>query len=153
MTLVTETTDTMHDITVNLTPGLSPAVITVAGADRPGVSGAFFRVLSAYRVQLLDVEQSLFRGRLNLAALVGINADRADTLTEGLTETLKAYGQKVTVDDPWGYGNSLEWATSCPPPRHNFVSLPRIRSERPAFELHYPHMVERMRAEAHVGRH
>ncbi|EME16735.1 cytochrome c oxidase subunit I, partial [Rhodococcus triatomae BKS 15-14] len=24
-------------------------------------------------------------------------------------------------------------------------------SERPAFELHYPHMVERMRAEAHVG--
>ena len=47
MTLVTETTDTMHDITVNLTPGLSPAVITVAGADRPGVSGAFFRVLSA----------------------------------------------------------------------------------------------------------
>ena len=63
------------------------------------------------------------------------------------------YGEVVTVDDPWGYGNSLEWATSCPPPRHNFVSLPRIRSERPAFELHYPHMVERMRAEAHVGRH
>ncbi|MEV1171161.1 cytochrome c oxidase subunit I [Nonomuraea sp. NPDC049784] len=46
---------------------------------------------------------------------------------------------KVTVDDPWGYGGSLEWATSCPPPRHNFTSLPRIRSERPAFDLHYPH--------------
>ncbi len=44
----------------------------------------------------------------------------------------------VTVDDPWGYGNSLEWATSCPPPRHNFNSLPRIRSERPAFDLHHP---------------
>jgi cytochrome c oxidase subunit 1 len=62
------------------------------------------------------------------------------------------YGEPVTVDDPWGYGNSLEWATSCPPPRHNFTELPRIRSERPAFELHYPHMVDRMRAEAHVGR-
>ncbi|MER6508097.1 cytochrome c oxidase subunit I [Nonomuraea sp. NPDC001636] len=49
-------------------------------------------------------------------------------------------GVKVTVDDPWGYGGSLEWATSCPPPRHNFTSLPRIRSERPAFDLHYPHM-------------
>ncbi|RIK13653.1 MAG: cytochrome c oxidase subunit I [Acidobacteria bacterium] len=61
------------------------------------------------------------------------------------------YGQVVTVDDPWGYGNSLEWATTCPPPRHNFYELPRIRSERPAFELHYPHMVEVMRAEAHVG--
>ncbi|MFC9516235.1 cytochrome c oxidase subunit I [Nocardiaceae bacterium NPDC056970] len=61
------------------------------------------------------------------------------------------YGPVVKVDDPWGYGNSLEWATSCPPPRHNFTELPRIRSERPAFELHYPHMVERMREEAHVG--
>jgi cytochrome c oxidase subunit I len=61
------------------------------------------------------------------------------------------YGRVVTVDDPWGFGNSLEWATSCPPPRHNFTELPRIRSERPAFELHYPHMVERLRAEAHVG--
>ncbi|KZO57578.1 cytochrome ubiquinol oxidase subunit I [Dietzia maris] len=61
------------------------------------------------------------------------------------------YGEIVTVDDPWGAGNSLEWATSSPPPRHNFASLPRIRSERPAFELHYPHMSDRMREEAHVG--
>ena len=47
---------------------------------------------------------------------------------------------KVEVDDPWGYGASLEWATSCPPPRHNFTSMPRIRSERPAFDLHHPHI-------------
>ncbi|MFI7231198.1 cytochrome c oxidase subunit I [Nonomuraea angiospora] len=46
---------------------------------------------------------------------------------------------RVALDDPWGYGNSLEWATSCPPPRHNFTYLPPIRSERPAFDLHYPH--------------
>nr|WP_255584103.1 cytochrome c oxidase subunit I [Dietzia sp. ANT_WB102] len=61
------------------------------------------------------------------------------------------YGEIVTVDDPWGASNSLEWATSCPPPRHNFVTLPRIRSERPAFELHHPHLSERMREEAHIG--
>ncbi|MDD7923225.1 cytochrome c oxidase subunit I [Actinomycetospora chibensis] len=61
------------------------------------------------------------------------------------------YGRPVEVDDPWGHGNSLEWATSCPPPRHNFTELPRIRSERPAFELHYPHMADRMRREAHIG--
>ncbi|MFH8790366.1 cytochrome c oxidase subunit I [Streptomyces roseoverticillatus] len=48
------------------------------------------------------------------------------------------YGKPVGVDDPWGYGRSLEWATSCPPPRHNFVALPRIRSESPAFDLHHP---------------
>nr|WP_298322814.1 cytochrome c oxidase subunit I [Haloactinopolyspora sp.] len=45
---------------------------------------------------------------------------------------------KVGVDDPWGFGASLEWATSSPPPRHNFTSLPRVRSERPAVDLKYP---------------
>jgi len=47
---------------------------------------------------------------------------------------------QVTSDDPWGFGASLEWATSCPPPRHNFTSIPRIRSERPALDLHYPEL-------------
>ncbi|KAE8763177.1 aa3-type cytochrome oxidase subunit I [Georgenia thermotolerans] len=44
----------------------------------------------------------------------------------------------VFVADPWGFGNSLEWATDSPFPRHNFHFLPRIRSERPAFDLHHP---------------
>ncbi|CAN5367795.1 cytochrome c oxidase subunit I [soil metagenome] len=59
------------------------------------------------------------------------------------------YGEVATADDPWGHANSLEWATSCPPPRHNFTSMPRIRSERPAFEAHYPHLIERLEREAH----
>ncbi|MFI5685220.1 cytochrome c oxidase subunit I [Streptomyces sp. NPDC051636] len=48
------------------------------------------------------------------------------------------HGRRADGDDPWGYGRSLEWATSCPPPRHNFTALPRIRSESPAFDLHHP---------------
>ncbi|MEO6505156.1 MAG: cytochrome c oxidase subunit I [Terrimesophilobacter sp.] len=48
------------------------------------------------------------------------------------------HAPKVTSNDPWGYGRSLEWATSCPPPRHNFTSIPRIRSESPAFDLYHP---------------
>jgi cytochrome c oxidase subunit I len=48
------------------------------------------------------------------------------------------YGAAVSVDDPWGHGMSLEWATSCPPPLRNFDRMPRIRSERPAFDLHFP---------------
>jgi len=45
---------------------------------------------------------------------------------------------QVATDDPWGWGRSLEWATSSPPPRHNFQRLPRIRSEAPAFDVHHP---------------
>src|SRR3954466_11988071 len=45
---------------------------------------------------------------------------------------------RVASADPWGWGRSLEGATSSPPPRHNFVELPRIRSESPAFDLHHP---------------
>ncbi|MGI5401105.1 cytochrome c oxidase subunit I [Streptomyces sp. CA-135486] len=48
------------------------------------------------------------------------------------------FAERIDVDDPWGHGRSLEWATSCPPPRHNFVTLPRIRTESPAFDLHHP---------------
>ncbi|MEU0788178.1 cytochrome c oxidase subunit I [Streptomyces sp. NPDC006173] len=61
------------------------------------------------------------------------------------------YGERVTVDDPWGYGRSLEWATSCPPPRHNFVALPRVRSDSPAFDLHHP-QIARLDQKEHSGR-
>lgn len=59
-------------------------------------------------------------------------------------------GRKVEVDDPWGFCGSLEWATSCPPPRHNFVSLPRIRSERPALDLHHPELAA-LSPDPHTG--
>ncbi len=39
-------------------------------------------------------------------------------------------------DDPWE-GNTLEWATSSPPPPYNFDRLPEIRSERPVFDLRH----------------
>jgi cytochrome c oxidase subunit I len=40
-------------------------------------------------------------------------------------------------DDPWG-GHTLEWATSSPPPVHNFTALPPIRSDRPLWDLAHP---------------
>jgi cytochrome c oxidase subunit I len=42
-------------------------------------------------------------------------------------------GGAVAGDDPWK-ANSLEWATSSPPPPHNFHSLPEVHSERPVYD-------------------
>jgi cytochrome c oxidase subunit I len=79
---------------------------------------------------------------LNLVSTIGAFVLGASTLPF-LYNVWASYRGGVVAqgDDPWGFGNSLEWATSCPPPRHNFVTLPRIRSERPAFDLHYPETV------------
>ena len=41
---------------------------------------------------------------------------------------------KDAADDPW-QGNTLEWATTSPPPVHNFDRLPPVRSVRPVYDL------------------
>ena len=55
--------------------------------------------------------------------------------TSGRPGATRRWSRSTT---PGATARSLEWATSCPPPRHNFDSIPRIRSERPAFDLHHP---------------
>jgi cytochrome c oxidase subunit 1 len=75
---------------------------------------------------------------LNQVSTVGAFLLAASTLPFLYNVYKTARSPMVNVDDPWGWGRSLEWATSSPPPRHNFVSLPRIRSESPAFDLHHP---------------
>jgi cytochrome c oxidase subunit 1 len=42
----------------------------------------------------------------------------------------------IAGDDPWE-ANTLEWATSSPPPPYNFDRIPPIRSERPLFDLRH----------------
>ena len=44
----------------------------------------------------------------------------------------------IEVADPWGWGRTLEWATSCPPPTHNFTKMIRVRSTSPAFDVNHP---------------
>ena len=57
---------------------------------------------------------------------------------------------KPAGDDPWE-GNTLEWATSSPPPSYNFDHLPDIRSERPVFDLRHGTPLQRPSALAAVG--
>ncbi|MFM5967522.1 MAG: cytochrome c oxidase subunit I [Micrococcales bacterium] len=61
-------------------------------------------------------------------------------------------GERTNLNDPWGYGRSLEWATASPFPRHNFTSIPRVRSESPAFDLNHPEFAApEAKAEAKKG--
>ncbi|MEH0147393.1 phosphoserine phosphatase SerB [Corynebacterium sp. Q4381] len=83
---------------VELQPGLKPAVISTSGPDRPGVSAAFFAALAGHNVQLLDVEQTNFRGRLLLAALVGMDPAVLTELERDLRSQLWEFGQHVTIE-------------------------------------------------------
>jgi len=80
---------------------------------------------------------------LNMVSTIGAFLLGMSTLPFLLNVIQSRRSPKVTVDDPWGWGRGLEWATSCPPPRHNFTSMPRIRSESPAFDLHHPEVALR----------
>jgi len=75
---------------------------------------------------------------MNMISTVGSTLLALSMIPFAINIWITRKAPKVTSDDPWGYGSSLEWATSCPPPRHNFLRMPEIRSERPAFDLHHP---------------
>ena len=54
--------------------------------------------------------------------------------------------------NPWD-GHTLEWATSSPPPHHNFYRLPPIRSERPVWDYNHPeHTVHKYEEERRARR-
>jgi len=44
----------------------------------------------------------------------------------------KARGE-IAGDDPWN-GETLEWATTSPPPHYNFVTVPTVRSREPMWD-------------------
>jgi cytochrome c oxidase subunit 1 len=75
---------------------------------------------------------------MNMISTVGSTLLAISMIPFAINVWITRKSPKVQVDDPWGYGASLEWATSCPPPRHNFLRMPEIRSERPAFDLNHP---------------
>ena len=80
--------DYSQELLEALDDGFQPAVVTVTGDDQPGVTAEFFRVLSSRDVQLIDVEQSVFRGSLSLAALIGVRNEEIDELQEELSLSL-----------------------------------------------------------------
>ncbi len=71
-------------------------LITVTGADQPGVTSALFEVLSRHEVELLNVEQVVIRGRLTLGVLVSAAPDVADD--SGLRDEVKAAIHQLGLD-------------------------------------------------------
>ncbi len=83
--------------------------------------------------RIADYSPATGWGDLNLISTVGSFLLGVGILPF-LAALILALRQSATApDDPWE-GNSLEWATSSPPPHHNFRSLPPVTSERPVFD-------------------
>ncbi len=72
----------------------------------------------------------------NLAATIGGFVIAVSILPFMWNVFVSLRNGRVAGDDPWE-GNTLEWATSSPPPPYNFDRLPDIRSERPVFDARH----------------
>ena len=72
----------------------------------------------------------------NMAATIGGFLIAASILPFIWNVFVSLRNGKIAGDDPWE-GNTLEWATSSPPPPYNFDHLPEIRSERPVFDARH----------------
>ena len=73
---------------------------------------------------------------LNLLATVGGFMIAASMIPLLWNIFISLRAGRIAGDDPWE-ANTLEWATSSPPPPYNFDHLPEIRSERPLFDLRH----------------
>jgi cytochrome c oxidase subunit 1 len=71
---------------------------------------------------------------LNLVASIGAFVIATAMIIFFVNIFLTLRKPRTAPDDPWG-GNTLEWATTSPPPPHNFDALPPIRSDRPVHDL------------------
>jgi phosphoserine phosphatase len=82
------------------TPRKVSALITVTGVDRPGVTSALFKVLSGRKVELLNVEQVVIRGRLTLGVLVSaaLDADGGRALRAEVKTAIHKMGLDVTIE-------------------------------------------------------
>jgi cytochrome c oxidase subunit 1 len=74
-------------------------------------------------------------GFLNLIATIGVYLIALSILVFlfNFLSSIVMKGGKIADDDPWE-GDTLEWATSSPPPAYNFARIPVVHSARPLKE-------------------
>ena len=74
---------------------------------------------------------------LNLVATVGAYLLLMGAIILVVNVVVSARRREPAGNNPW-HGYTLEWATSSPPPEHNFHRLPPIRSARPLWNVEHP---------------
>lgn len=95
----------------------TPALLTVTGPDRPGVTAGVMSVLASHHTDLVDVEQVVVNGHLSLGLMVRMS-DGADAVTvvRELTDQAAALGMHVDVQFD-------DIAPATPPSTHVVVIL------------------------------
>jgi cytochrome c oxidase subunit 1 len=84
--------------------------------------------------RIIDYAPNPGWAELNLLSTIGAFTIAVSILPFLWNVFITLRGPRNAPDDPWD-ANTLEWATTSPPPQYNFDSLPPIRSERPLFDL------------------
>lgn len=101
--------------------GKVSVLITVTGVDRPGVTSALFGVLSSHRVELLNVEQVVIRGRLTLGVLVSGRPEvvGGTEFNDAVEKAIHDVGLEVTIE------RSDDMQVIAEPSTHTIVVLGR----------------------------
>jgi cytochrome c oxidase subunit 1 len=86
--------------------------------------------------RIADYASTTGWNELNLAATIGGFVIAFSMLPFFWNVLISLRSGKIAGSDPWE-GNTLEWATTSPPPPYNFDDLPEIRSERPMFDARH----------------
>ena len=79
-----------------MNPTGTPALLTVSGTDRPGVTSRVMATLATHRADLIDVEQVVVNGHLTLGLMVRVPDDAVAVVRE-LTDQMTDLGMQLDV--------------------------------------------------------
>ncbi|MDQ3106149.1 MAG: phosphoserine phosphatase SerB [Actinomycetota bacterium] len=80
-------------------------LVTLSGADRPGVTAAVFAACGAFPVEVVDIEQMVIRGRLVLAVLLTAPRD-LPAMRTALAEVAQSQGLEFALEPGLGDAHS-----------------------------------------------